>query len=127
MPSATIDLQKAIDDARRRRAEIKNLHDDPPATDPAERERQRDLLEDPLTALDEQILALEAVRDEKNAAKVVVDGVTPEEVKAIDDALKALDTVIRRTETFQADLALATAALGAARKIAGAGARGTAA
>lgn len=126
MPRVTVDLQQAIDDAKKRFSEAQDLHDHPLATVPAERERQRDRLIGLLTALDQQIITLEAIRDEKKAASVVVDAVTDQAVKEINDALAALHKVISRTETFQANLGLITSALGAAKKVADAVPGGTA-
>lgn len=120
MPAETIPLDRAIADARKRFDEANDLFQDPPASDPGERAAQRSMLVDPLSALDERILALEAVRDELAAASVIVEDVTAAEVQQIRDALTALDTAIKRTQTFQANLAILTGALGAVSTIAGA-------
>lgn len=113
MPSTTIELDKALADARRRRAEAQDLYDHPLATDLDEAKVQCDKLLAPMTAMGEKIDALQAVRDEAQASQVVLDDVTPEEIQQIETALQHLDKAIRRTETFEANLALLTAALGA--------------
>ena len=118
MPDEKIDLDKAIETAKKRFMELQELRRHPPADDPGEREIQRDKLMEILTEVNEQIVALEAIRDEKNASAVIVPDVTDAEVQEIRGALKDLDKEIRTTENFQAILNLATAALGSVRTIA---------
>ncbi len=113
MPNAKIPLDQAVADAKQRFAEANDLFLHPLATSPAEAAQQRAEMVDLLTELDERIVALEGIRDELAAAEVIVEGVTAAEVQQIGDALRALDVAIRRTETFQANLATLTAALGA--------------
>jgi hypothetical protein len=120
MPAETIPLDRAIADARKRFDETHDLFRDPPGPSLAEQGEQRSALIDPMAALDERILALEAVRDELAAAEVIVDDVTEAEVQQIRDALAALDTAIKRTQSFQANLAILTGVLSAASTISGA-------
>jgi hypothetical protein len=115
-----------VADAKQRFAEANDLFLHPLATSPAEAAQQRAEMVDLLTELDERIVALEGIRDELAAAEVIVEGVTAAEVQQIGDALRALDVAIRRTETFQANLATLTAALGAINTLTSAARRGAA-
>lgn len=114
MADLKIDLDKEIAELTKRWNELKAVWTDPPSQDLVGRERQRREIIRYMDHINEKIMILESIRNNKAASEVVIREVTPQEEIELNQALGALHVVIQREQVFDVIIATATTILGAA-------------
>lgn len=81
--------------------------------DPERFHQKRGQLLKLMSDLDEEILQQTRIRDDAAAAKVVIQGITQQEVDDLNAALKDLNKAIQADEVWHRVISLATTVLGA--------------
>lgn len=100
MSDISFNLDDQIANIIKRREELNECWIDPPGPTPDEKSVQRDEIEVWRSQLTEERTSLERIRANRDAAEVIVRAPTDAERNRIETALKDLNRVIQRTQTF---------------------------